>query len=83
MLLIRLTELKQALTCHRMKQDSVELPVQPAGVLLENVAVGFGLDRWQKEEFRAERQQSSLPELLTSSTSPGNQTFKTGIKYMN
>lgn len=45
-------KLKQALTCHRTKQDSVELPVQLAGVLLENALEGFGLDRWQKEEFR-------------------------------
>lgn len=65
MLLIRMTklQLKHALTCHRMKQDSVELPVQPAGALLENIVEGFGQNRWQIEEFRAERQQSSPPEL--------------------
>lgn len=58
-----------------MKQDSVVLPVQPAGVLLENVVEGFGQDRWQKEAFHAERQQSSPPELWISLTTPGNQTF--------
>lgn len=65
MLLIRLTKLKlkQALTCHRMKHDPVELPVQPVGALLENVVEGFGQNRWQIEEFRAERRQSSPPEL--------------------